>query len=140
MATVAADTGLQGPALATAYGCRRTDADSAHGNAVLSKEQEQLLVGVAQAFSISTLPLSWPQLQALGNNRLGATVSREWVNRWLSQQRAHLSLRAFKTLADKRAGPQVWATSVLWSTVFLPGATRVFGPAPFFTRLRLQLR
>eukprot|EP00170_Pyropia_yezoensis_P002808 contig_11824_g2814 len=108
VATVAADTGLWGPALATAYRRHRTDAGSANGNAVLSKEQEQLLVGVVQAFSIDNLPLSLPQLQALVNNRFGATVSREWVSPWLARHRAHLSLRACRTLAGKRAGPQVY--------------------------------
>lgn len=62
VAIVAAETGLREPALATAYRRHRTDAGSAHGNAVLSREQEQVLVGVAMAFSIDNLPLYRPQL------------------------------------------------------------------------------
>eukprot|EP00170_Pyropia_yezoensis_P001412 contig_6239_g1416 len=73
----------------------------------MSKEQEQVLVGVAEAFSVNNLPLSRLQLKALVNNRFGATVSREWMNRWLARHRGKLSLRACKTLADKRAKPQV---------------------------------
>lgn len=107
VATVAADTGLQGPAPASAYRRHQTDAGAAHGNAVLTREQEQVLVGVVQAFSISNLPFSRPQLQAVVSDRFGAAVSREWVNRWLARHRSHLSLRACKALADKRPGPQV---------------------------------
>lgn len=64
-------------------------------------------MGVVQAFSISNLPFSRPQLQAVVSDRFGAAVSREWVNRWLARHRSHLSLRACKALADKRPGPQV---------------------------------
>lgn len=108
VAIVAAETGLREQALATAYRRHRTDAGSAHGNAVLSREQEQVLVGVAMAFSIDNVPLYRPQLQALVHNRFGATVFRECVNRWLARHRCHLSLRACKALADKCARPQVY--------------------------------
>lgn len=81
VATVVADTGLRGPAWATAYRRHRTDAGTANRDAVLTQEQEQVLVGVAQEFSINDLPYSRPQLQALVNSRFGAAVSSEWVNR-----------------------------------------------------------
>jgi len=107
LAAAATRTGFSVPALRSAYHRHRGDAGHAHGNALLTAEQDAILVGVAQAFSVNNLALSVLQIQALVKSRFSVDVSSDWVSRWVASHRRSLSLRACKALADKRAGPAV---------------------------------
>lgn len=78
-----------------------------HGNARLTAEQEQVLFGVAQAFSLNNLPLTTAQIRGFIKRRWDFEVSQPCMSRWVPRNREHLSLRACKDLADKRAGPEV---------------------------------
>jgi len=107
LAAAATRTGFSVPALRAAYHRHRGDAGQAHGNALLTAEQDAILVGVAQAFSVNNLALSVVQIQALVKSRFSIDVSSDWVSRWVASHRRSLSLRACKALADTRAGPAV---------------------------------
>jgi len=100
-------TGFSVPALRTAYHRHRGDAGHAHGNALLTAEQDAILVGVAQVFSFNNLALYVLQIQAVVKSRFSVDVSSDWMSRWRASHRRSLSLRACQALAAKRAGPSV---------------------------------
>ena len=62
------------------------------------------MVSVAQAFSMNNVALSVAQMRQLLERQWGVKVSRQWVGRFVVHQRAKLSKRTCKALADKRAG------------------------------------
>lgn len=103
---VSSQTGVSVAALKTAYHRSRAGHGGAHGNARLTADQEQVLVGVVQAFSLNNFPLTTTQIRAVVKRRWRMHVSQPWVTRWLQRNRRYLSLRACKALADKRAGPE----------------------------------
>ena len=78
-----------------------------HGNRRLSKDQEDISVGVVQAFSTNNLPLSKMQIREEVANRWGIQVSEPWVRRFLCHQHLHLRTRRCKALADKRQGMEM---------------------------------
>ena len=94
LAAAATRTGFSVPALRSAYHLHLGDAGHAHGNALLTAEQDAILVGVAQAFSVNNLSLSVLQIQALVKSRFSVDVSSDWVSRWVASHRRSLSLRA----------------------------------------------
>jgi len=107
LAAAATRTGFSVPALRAAYYRYQGDAGHAHGNALLTDEQDAILVGVAQAFSVNNHALSAVQMQALVKSRFSIDVSSDWVSRRVSSHRRSLSLRTCKALPDKRTGPAV---------------------------------
>ena len=104
---VSGQTGIAVGALRSSYYRSRENTPRAHGNARLSHHDEQVLVGVAQAFSLNNFPLNNAQIRGVIKRRWDIEVSQPWVSRWVKRNRQHLSLRACKALADKRAGPEV---------------------------------
>jgi len=80
---------------------------SDHGNRRLSAEQEDVVVGVIQAFSINNLPLSKLQIRAMVSRRWNVAVSESWVRRFLRRHHLHLRARSCKALAEKRMGAQM---------------------------------
>lgn len=62
---VLGQTGVSIPALKSAYHRSRTGHGGTHGNARLTVDEEQVLVGVAQAFSLNNFPLTTAQIQAV---------------------------------------------------------------------------
>lgn len=106
---VAQQTGNNPDAVRVAYYRFRRDPPSGHALSKLTAEQEVILVGVAQAFSLNNVPLSIAQMQQLVQRKFGVKVSRMWVPRFVRRHRSELSKRACKALADKRAGPGVFA-------------------------------
>jgi len=93
-------------------GARRTttmESTAHHGNRRLSKDQEDIIVGVVQAFSTNNLPLSKMQIREAVANRWGIQVSEPWVRRFLCRHHLHLRTRRCKALADKRQGMEMIA-------------------------------
>jgi len=80
-----------------------------HGNRRLSKDQEDIVVGVVQAFSTNNLPLSKMRIREAVTNRWGTQVSEPWVRRFLCRHHLHLRTRRCKALADKRQGMEMIA-------------------------------
>jgi len=104
---VAADTGVSVSALRMADHRAKKATESRHGNTKLTADQEDVLVGTCQAFSINNLPLSAAQVRQLIDRKWGAQVSEKWVRRFVKRRRASLSTRACTALADKRTGARV---------------------------------
>jgi len=94
-------------ALRVSYYRSRENTPRAHGNARLSHNDEQVMVGVAPVFSLNNFPLNNAQIRDDIKRRCDIDVSQPWVSRWVKRNRQHLSLRVRKALADKRAGPEV---------------------------------
>lgn len=107
--SVAASRGVTFSALKAAHHRRTRTSTDGHGNRRLTVEQEQTVVGVAQAFSINNLPLSRQQIREMVARRWGVSVSDPWTRRFLARHRAHLRARTCKALADKRMGAQMLA-------------------------------
>ena len=78
-----------------------------NGNRRLSKDQEDIIVGVVQAFSTNNLLLSKMQIREAVANRWGIQVSEPWVRRFLCRHHLHLRTRRCKALADKRQGMEM---------------------------------
>jgi len=104
---VSAETGISTAALRMAYHRSPSGVRRLHGNCTLTAHEDDVLVGVAQAFSLNNFPLSGAQIRAVVKRRWDKDVSKPWVTRWVRRHRHQLSLRACKALADKRAGPEV---------------------------------
>jgi len=104
---VSGQTGIAVGALRSSHYRSREITPRAHGNGRLSHHDEQVLVGVAQAFSLNNFPLNNAQIRGVIKRRRDIEVSQPWVSRWVKRSRQHLSLRACEALADKRAGPEV---------------------------------
>ena len=104
---VSAETGISMAALRMAYHRSPSGVRRLHGNCTLTAHEDDVLVGVAQAFSLNNFPLSGAQIRAVVKRRWDKDVSKPWVTRWVRRHRHQLSLRACKALADKRAGPEV---------------------------------
>lgn len=102
---VAEQTGHSPHAVRVAYYRSRRNPRSGHALRKLTSEQEAILVGVAQAFSLNNVPLSIAQIQQLAQRKIGVKVSRMWVPRFVRRHKGELSKRACKALADKRIGP-----------------------------------
>jgi len=127
---VAADTGVSVSALRMADHRATKATESRHGNTKLTADQEDVLVGTCQAFSINNLPLSAAQVRQLIDRKWGAQVSEKWVRRFVKRRRASLSTRACKALADKRTGARVLANVKVFTqelSAFLK--TRHFPPS-----------
>ncbi|OSX77415.1 hypothetical protein BU14_0150s0027 [Porphyra umbilicalis] len=93
---VAADIGVSVSALRMADHRAKKATEARNGNTKLTADQEDVLFGTCQAFSINNLPLSAAQVRQL--------IDREWE---AQRCRASLSTRACKALADKQTGPRV---------------------------------
>eukprot|EP00168_Porphyra_purpurea_P002184 TRINITY_DN12553_c0_g1_i1.p1 TRINITY_DN12553_c0_g1~~TRINITY_DN12553_c0_g1_i1.p1 ORF type:complete len:213 (-),score=33.67 TRINITY_DN12553_c0_g1_i1:93-731(-) len=94
-------------ALTRAYYRCREAADRPHGNSLLTSDQDSVLVGVVQAFSVNNFPLSASQILDVVKRRWGVVPGKQWVGRWVAQHKSELGWRACKALSDKRAGAQV---------------------------------
>ena len=104
---VAAETNLTFSALRSAYHSSRRGRITRHGQYKLSGAQEEVLISVAQAFSMNNVALSVAQIRELVQRKWGVRVSRQWVDRFVDRHRGKLSTRTCKALADKRAGNNV---------------------------------
>lgn len=105
--SAAASTGVSVGALKTAHFRRDGSSTASHGNRLLSAEQEDTVVGVAQAFSMNNLPQSKLQIREMMARRWGVMVSEHWVRRFLVRHREQLRTRTCKALAEKRMGAQM---------------------------------
>jgi len=103
---VSAETGISMAALRMAYHRFPSGLRRLHGTCTLRAHEDDVLLGVAQAFSLNNFPLSGAPIRAVVKRRWDKDVSKPWVTRWVRRQRHQLSLRTCKALSDKRAGPE----------------------------------
>jgi len=104
---VSGQTGIAVGALRSSYYRSWDNTSRAHGNARLFHHDEQVLVGVAQAFSVNNFPINNAQIRGVIKRRCDIEVSQPWVSRSVKRNRKHLSLRACNARADKQAGLEV---------------------------------
>lgn len=100
-------TGASQSGLRMAYYRSERGPSLRRGGCKLTPDQQELLVGVLQAFSIANLPLSNTQVRYLVWERWEVKVGSGWLRRFVSRHREHLSRRACKALSDKRQGSEV---------------------------------
>jgi len=68
---VSAEIGITAAALETAYHRSRSGTFRAHGASLLDLHQQQVLVGIAKAFSLNNFPLSISQKRGVIQRRWG---------------------------------------------------------------------
>jgi len=105
---VAAQTQRSFSSLRSAYHRSRRRTKRRHGQHKLTASQEDILVSVAQAFSVNNMALTGRQMRELVARKWQVNVSRQWVTKFLARHRSRLSKRACKALSDKRAGMEVF--------------------------------
>jgi len=74
----------------------------------LRADPEDILVSVAQAFSVNNVALSVEQMRQLVERKYGVKVSRQWVCPFVGRYRRQLGKCVCKALEDKRAGREVF--------------------------------
>ena len=105
---MAAQTNRSFSSLRVAYNRSRRGKNKRHAQYKLSSEQEAVLVSIAEAFSVNNVELSGTPVRELVLRKWGVSVSRNWVRTFVGHHRGSLRKQACKTLADKRAGHQVF--------------------------------
>lgn len=99
LSLVSGQSGVPIPALKSAYHSRGKGPGGAHGNARLTVDHEQVLVGAARAISLNNLSLPITQTRAVVKRRWDLDMSQPCVARWLRRTRHHISQRASNALA-----------------------------------------
>ena len=87
-----------------------------HAQCKLSAEQEDIMVSVAEAFSVNNAALSVEQMRQLVERKYGVKVSRQWVCRFVGRHRRQLRKRPCKALANKREGREAFDSVVDFCT------------------------
>lgn len=113
---VAVESGKTAHAIRVAYYRSRGTGTRHHASHKLTLTQESTLVSVALAVRVNNVALSLPQLRQLVLRKFGVRVSPQWVARFVSRNKKELSKRAYKAVADKRAGPEVFCGVVDFCT------------------------
>ena len=74
-------------------------------NQLLTDEDNEILITLARAFSIASIPFNRRLLGQAVRAVAGVTPSRSWISRWIRADRKRIKLRKSKQLAAKRAAP-----------------------------------
>jgi len=73
-----------------------------HGLLTLSKEEEDILLGVVLAFDTASLPLSGEQIRQCVAKSFGKEVSPAWVTRFKQRNKQYLSSTEVKNIETRR--------------------------------------
>ena len=72
-------------------------------NQLLTDEDNEILITLARAFSIASIPFDRCLLRKAVHAVAGVTPSKNWISRWMKADRERVRLRKSKQLASKRA-------------------------------------
>ena len=107
--SVSRETGMTVDALRCAYYRANIDRDRTHGNRLLTKRQEEVLLHLAVSFSVANKGWNMKIFKSVMKNLFDIQPERHWYKKWMTENKKYLSKRKSKFLAKKRTSSDMLA-------------------------------